>query len=276
MPLPPGFVEETPTKGPPSGFSEEGTDWGGIVKQALNEAHMGNGSKIRDLMSDPITQAKALPYLAGAAGMIGLGGGATANMAVAHLLSDAALKSYGREDQIPSVGSQALDVGLAALGDMANAGLAGRAIGKAEKAAGVVTRTPLKLPTSGNVGAALDEMETTLKNALASGTPLGPQSARDIYSTAKYIANNPNIVGKSSDILVQSSRVKAMAQAALNAAVEGRGAPAAIMATAKTVPNMVKPIIQGTRKLPLWAQIGLGATGAGGLLKAMGGVGTSR
>lgn len=275
MPLPPGFAEiPDPTVSvgkPPSGFSEvsDQPDWGGIVKDALNEAQMGNGSKIRNLMIDPITQAKVLPYMANAAGMVGLGAGATANTAGAHLLSDAALKSYGREDQIPPLKDQAIDIGTAALGDTINSSLAGRAIGKAEKAANVITRAPLKLPTPSNVGTVLDELETTLKQSLVTGKPLGPQSARDAYAVAKYVAGNPNIVGKSDEIAVQAARVRSMASAALNQAVPGRAAPAAAMATAKTVPNIVGKIGTAVNQtLPWWAKGAMAITGGDALLNA--------
>src|SRR5690349_15423116 len=96
----------------PSGrvvYDDQSTDWGGVVKQALNEARMGDGSKMRDLMTDPVTQAKALPYLAGLTSLPF--GGPTAGYAVTRGLSDAALASYGKSDQIPPISQQAMELG---------------------------------------------------------------------------------------------------------------------------------------------------------------------
>lgn len=117
----------------------------------------------------------------------------------------------------------------------AHKAVAGPEIGAAEKAAGVITRAPDKLPTAGTVGEYLNTLESQIDN----GTINTAQSARDAYAGTKYINNNPNLVGKSNEISVQAARVGAKAQALLNKLVPGRGAPAATMANAMKVPNAI-------------------------------------
>jgi len=111
----------------------------------------------------------------------------------------------------------------------------GKIVSSVPKIEGVVTRAPDKLPTAGNVGEYLNTLESQIDN----GTINTAQAARDAYAGTKYINSNPNIVGKSNEISVQSARVGAKAQALLNKFVPGRGEPAAEMARVMQVPNAI-------------------------------------
>lgn len=242
------------------------------IPDAIKEALSSSTKTISDMATlqneGPINMAKALPPLTGAVGaVLPIPGGATMGTVGGRQISNLALKSIGQDEEIPSTSSQVLEGGLSALGDVTaipalKKASAGKAIGAAEKAAGVVTRAPLKLPTSGNVGTALDELETMLN----SGAPIGPQSARDAYAVANYITGNPAIVGKSNEIAVQAARVRALAQRALNTSIPGRAAPAAAMASAMTIPNKISSGFQAIPK-PIKTLVGL--AGAGTLADAL-------
>lgn len=238
--------------------TDEPDSLGATIGQAAKDVFTKPAAAISDLATNPETMANAMPAVLGTAGAVApVPGGATMGTAAGQGIRDLALKTLNKP--VPSVGQHALELGGAAVGDVAaipgiKAKIFGGQIGDAEKAAGVVTRAPLKLPTAGNVGTALDELEGTLKQSLSSGVPLGPQSARDAYAVANYVAGNPNIVGKSNEIAVQAARVRSMAQAAMNQAIEGRGAPAAAYASSQTIPNAIGSVAQGVKKLPIWAQ----------------------
>lgn len=220
-----------------------------VAKQAGREAlaTVGGyqpGTVVQNAQTNPVTQAKMLPPLAGAVG--GVFGGpfsATRAQLPARALSDAALAAYGRPEEIPSMGAHAAEaVGTVAADLMAipyaHKAIAGKAIGAAEQAAGVVTRAPDKLPTAGNVGEFLNTLESQIDN----GTINTAQAARDAYAGTKYINSNPNLVGRSNEISVQAARVGSKAQALLNNLVKGRGESAAQMANAMKVPNVIKNI----------------------------------
>lgn len=212
-----------------------------IAKQAVSEAFMQPGTNMRALATDPVTQAKALPILTGIIGGASpIPGGATLGTVGGRQLSNAALRAYGRPEEIPSAGTQIMEGALAAAGDivaipMAKRSFYGNQIGKAETAAGVVTRAPEKLPAAGSVG----EYMTNLEAQLDSGAMGSAQAARDAVAGMRYINGNPNIVGKSSDIAVQAARVSAKAQDYLNKVVPGRAVPAQAMGQAMTIPNAI-------------------------------------
>lgn len=220
-------------------------DLGDVASQAVagagSEALMRSGSAMRGLMSDPVTQAKALPPLAGLVGAISpVIGGATMGTVGGRQLSNAALRAYGKPEEIPSATSQVVEGLTAAAGDVLAIPAIKRAhyggkIGAAEGAAGVVTRAPDRLPTAGSVG----EYMTNLEAQIDSGVLNTPQAARDAVAGMRYINQNPNIVGKSSDIAVQAARVGAKAQKILNATVPGRAEPAQALAKSQAIPNFI-------------------------------------
>lgn len=212
-----------------------------VARQAAGEAVMAPGTLTQDAATNPVTQAKMLPPLAGAVGAV-FGGPFSASRAQipARILSDAALASYGRKEEIPSVAAHALEAATSVAADALaipyfHKAARGAEIGAAEKAAGVVTRAPDKLPTGASVGEYLNTLESQIDN----GTINTAQAARDAYAGTRYVNSNPNIVGKSSEISVQAARVGRKAQALLNKFVEGRGEPAAQMANAMKVPNAI-------------------------------------
>lgn len=128
FPSDPATAYASPTALPPVNTvpADPAEAYGGIVAPpippqgilgAVSEALKAQPQMTKDFLSNPVTQAKALPLLAGGAAQavgipasVGVGGG--------NLLADAALASYGKSDQMPSIGTQALDTGAAGLGDL--------------------------------------------------------------------------------------------------------------------------------------------------------------
>lgn len=217
-----------------------------------------------DLATNPISMAKALPPLLGTAGAISpIPMGATLGTIGGRQLSNEALHLLGKSDQIPSTQSQVREGGLALLGDTlaipaVKRSIFGSQVGEAEKAAGVITRAPDKLPTAGNVGETLNTLESQLTN----GTITDPQTARDAYAITRYINSNPNLVGKSSEISVQAARVGKLAQETLNNLVPDRMGPAMALKGAMVVPNAIENRLES---IPPWLRkgilLGLGFSG---------------
>lgn len=293
MPLPPGFVEDTPVVSPsatggtpPKGFIEDSTnpDFGQVVKDALNEAHMGNGSKLRDLMIDPITQAKALPYLTGTAGAVsGIPGGTTLGTVGGRQISNEALRLYNRPDLIPSTGSQVKEGLLSAAGDVTaipaiNRKIFGSAVGQAERGAGMPDpfKNPEAYPSLPRPGGpapvtnSIDEAVKMLSDPTVEKSPVFFKRLQDqikwLYSLGKD--------QKLSDLdKIKLASLSDTAQNGLNASISGRAGPAASLAMSQTIPNAISKV---TRSVPWWAKAALlaGATGTG-LEKALSGVGVN-
>lgn len=250
---------------------------GDVAKSAVRNAFGMPGTITRDLASDPVTQAKVLPPLLGTVGALSpIPMGATLGTVGGRQLSNLALKAYGKPEEIPSTESQILEGGTALLGDVAaipavKKAAFGKQIGAAEKAAGVITRAPDKLPSAGNVG----EFLNTLENQLKSGAIADPQTAKDAYAIANYITGNPNLVGKSNEILVQSSRVRQLAQNVLNQTIPERLVPAVGMRKAMAVPRLLGKTYSIINNDPIgkWllrgAAAGAGFSGAKKLLGEM-------
>lgn len=258
-----------PAFDPSQSFEDvEEPDWGGVVKDALNEARMGNGSKMRALMTDPITQAKALPYLAGTAGgFSGIPMGATAGQVGGRLISDAALKAYGHPEDIPSVGRQVAEGGIAALGDITafpafNKRIFGGQVGAAEKAAGVpppeeipsLPKPAAGQPVSGGIDSAIE----SVKSAGGEGTPTYWKQIKDQID-AFYNAGKDAKLSNLDRAKLQW--LNGQVQKGLNASVAGRAAPAAALARSQAVPNAIEGAWDAIPSSLKW---GLGVGGGGG------------
>lgn len=242
---------------PPESFSD-------IIKKAAKRSLLDPVVKTKDLATNPVTMAKALPYVASTTGAVALPwGGSTAGYAVGRGISDIALKVMGKEDQIPSALQQSAELGGSILSDvipipLAKKSIFGKQIGNAEKSAGVVTRAPDKLPTSVTVGETLNNLEAQLN----SGAISDPQTARDAYAVANYITGNPNLLGKSKEITVQATRVRQLAQQTLNKLIPSRLEPAMEMAKSQTIPRAIGKL-PGVGLWGPWAARGAGVAAGG-------------
>jgi len=213
------------------------------AKSATSEALFMPGTISRKLATDPVTQAKALPHLLGTVGAIApVPMGTTMGTVGGRQLSNLALASYGRADQIPSLSEQALEGGLSIIGDLTAIPafkrlFYGKQIGKAEKAAGVISRAPEKLPTPGTLG----EVLNTLESQLDSGVINSPQTAKDAKEIADFIwsPRNEVLLGYVKGAKVQAARIAEKAQDALNRLVPGRREPAKRMARSLAAPRTI-------------------------------------
>jgi len=236
-------------------------DWGGIVKQALNEAQAGNGSKIRDLMTDPITQAKALPYLTGFGALPF--GGPTAGYAVGRGLSDAALASYGRTDQIPPLGQQAVELGTSLAGEAIPAigrSMAGKAIGEAESAVPGLSEVEKRGPPS--------SMTTAVKfmQNLKNKPDLTIEEAKAAQPAIKSIWQSPWVnQPRYSSYLPDMAEATQRVSRTLNQ-IPGRQEAAGQLAQLSTIPNYVGKALKA---VPRGIKFGLGIGAGEGITDAL-------
>lgn len=277
MPLPPGFTEIQSAAVPPSsgglpaGFSEDsqGPDYGQIVKDALNEARMGNGSKMRALLTDPVTQAKALPYLAGTGlSVLGVPGGMTAGTVGGRQVSNAALRSYGMPEEVPSTGDQIKEGVLSAAGDLTaipaiNRKVFGSQIGAAEARAGVpppqdIPSTPMAIGQK-SIGDFINEAVDSVKSSGLEGTPTYWKQIKDQVDRIYKMGKDQALTGLDKGRLAWLNQ---MTQAGLNKAVPGRAIPAAALARSQAIPNAIKEV---SRTAPWWLKgaVATGVTAAG-------------
>lgn len=217
------------------------------VVQAGKEALMQPGTLARDLATDPVTQAKALPYIAGTAGAIApIPGGASLGQDGGRLLSDAALASYGRQDAIPPIAQQVAEGAGALAGDVLalpgiKKGIYGRQIGAAEKAAGVPPPQDIaSLPRPGGaqpVSQAIDEAIQNIKTVPdAQKTPVFWKQIKDQVDWF-YGRGKDEVISKMDK--AKLAWLSNAAQDGLNAAVPGRAIPAQAMARSQAIPNAV-------------------------------------
>ena len=233
-------------------------DWKGVVKSAVTEAALPfrQGTMTRDAATNPVTQAKMLPPLAGAVGaMSPIPGGATLGTVGGRQLSNLALKSYGQSDQIPSGLSQGLEAGASVLGDVAaipalKKASFGKQIGAAESAAGLGS-VPKEAPPG--------SMRTAVKWIQAmKDKPLTVQEAKQFKPAIDTVLQKGWLRGTQyePDAVQFSQKI----QATLNQ-IPGRGEASAGMAKAMTIPRMMN---KGYQMIPKSVRRGLGyGTGVG-------------
>jgi len=216
-----------------------------VAQQAGKEALMQPGTYMRDLATDPITQAKALPPLAGVAGAF-MGGpfSMTKTQLPARALSDAALAAYGRKEEIPSPMAHAVEAATTVGADVlaipfAHKAVRGSQIGAIEKAAGVPP--PQDIPSlprpagAGPVSGAIDEAIASVKQGVDK-SPLYWKQLKDQISW--FYERGKDAVLSSGD-RQKLAWLSGEVQKGLNVAVPGRGLPASQMANAMKAPNVI-------------------------------------
>lgn len=260
---------------------------GDVAKDALSNALFEPGSTTEKIMSDPITQAQVLPSIAGAAGAVsGIPMGASLGTGGGNLLADAALKSYGRFDLIPSTKSQVIGTGVAALGDLTaipamNRKVLGSQIGSVETAAGVPAPQDIPSlpkpkagdPVSGGIDSAIDSVNAATTGG--GGTPTFWKQIKDQIDSFYNLGKDQKMTQLDSSKL---QWLNGQVQKGLNTAVPGRAVPAANLAMSQTVPNMIS---SAGKAIPWWikAPVAGALTWGGGdaLVNAFkGGAGSNR
>lgn len=240
-----------------------------IAKEATREAFMQPGTMTRDLATNPVTQAKALPALAGTAGaVLGKPMGATMGTVGGRQLSNAALKSYGKQEEIPSATSQVIEGALAFAGDLGpipaiNRKIFGKQVGAAEKAAGIPEFVDsMKRPTGPDSTAKFIDWARKIR-----GNP-GGETLKQIKDEIDFIYKNRKNVPISD---IDEGKLKFLGrwvQDSLNKAAPGRGDAARSLASSQKVPNM---LVKAAKSVPWWGKAVTGIVGGDALIRALAG-----
>lgn len=249
------------------------------VRKALYSSSRNLVEDITGRGEGPIRQAKALPALAGTGlGLLGIPGGATVGTTGGRVLSNAALISYGRPEEMPSTESQVAEGALAALGDLTaipalNRKIFGGQVGAAEKAAGVspvqdIPSTPMATGSK-SLGEFVNDAVRSVKDSGGRGTP-------EYWLQIKDQIDRIYELGKDSG-LTRLDRGKlrflnTAVQSGLNRAVPGRAVPAAALAESQRLPNTISRGVKNiSRNTPFWLKVAAGtAAGTTPLWKMLG------
>lgn len=246
------------------GLSTESSEAPAPQPESLQQS-IGNAAKAvftepaafaKDLATNPVTMARALPPLLGAAGAVSpIPGGATLGTVGGRQISNAALRLLKRPELIPSGLSQVLEGGLSAAGDIGaipaiKGAIFGKQIGAAETAAGLGAITK-EAPPSG--------ARTAVKYVQGlKGKEFSPQAARQAKAAMDWIFKKGWLQGTAYE--PEAVEVSQAIQRGLNQ-VPGRQVPAQAMAKAMTIPRNINQIYQ---KIPPAVRKGLGyGTGVG-------------
>lgn len=212
-----------------------------VAREAMREAIMRPGTMMRDLATDPVTQAKAVPYLAGAAGSaLGKAGGATVGLTGGRQLSNAALISYGRPEEMPSATEQVLEGALSFAGDLApipaiNRKIFGKAVGAAERSAGVPEFVPsMKRPTGPDSTARFIDWAREIR-----GNP-PKETLKQIKDQIDFIYKNRKNVPLSDLDEGKLKFLNQWIQSSLNKAAPGRKAAADALKESQLIPRTIK------------------------------------
>lgn len=276
----------------PNGPSQnsDGPDYSQVAKDAINEAMVGKGSRLRDLLSDPVTQAKVLPYLSGAAGaVLPVPMGAMMGTVGGRQLSNLALKTYGRSGDIPSTGSQVLEAGMAGLGDltaipMIKKNVYGSAIGDAEKAAGVPPLEEIKsLPRPTGPKSVSELIDDSFDDVATrpDAQKNDPVFWKQLKDQVDWLYQRGKDEALSNIDKIKLSKLSAVANQGLNSSVPGRGEIASDMSSSLGAPRAIS---NAWKSIPPKVRAGLqyfgpGAAIAGGLhevFRTIGGGGGGR
>lgn len=227
----------------------------GTTIRAAKNAFVKPAQAIGNYATNPQAQLDSLPMVMGTAGAFVGPGGATLGAVTGESLQQMGSRMLGSPDapQTPTDAAARLLKTAATSGALEGTGAvlgkgyrlltAGKRIGEAEKAAGVVTKAADKYPTSGTVG----EMLNTLEAQVTSGTLKSAQDLRTAKDIIDFVHQNPKIVGKTKNITVQAARVGRLISERLNNpnVIPGRAAPAADFATLMKIKDAAKTVGKG-------------------------------
>lgn len=238
-----------------------------IAREATREATMRQGTMTRDLATNPVTQAKALPVLAGTVGaVLGRPMGATMGTVGGRQLSNAALKAYGKPEEIPSAIAQVAEGALAFAGDLApipaiNRRIFGKQVGAAEKAAKIPEfADSLNRPTGPDSTAKFIDWARKIR-----GNPSG-ETLKQIKDEIDFIYKNRKNVPISDNDEGKLKFLNRWVQNSLNKAAPGRGDAAKSLARSQVVPNAIK---KASKAIPWWVKGSASILGGDALLRAL-------
>jgi len=235
-------------------------DWKQLVTNAAKDSFRVPARAMKNLATRPDQQANLMPFLMGTVGGISpIPGGATMGTMAGQGIRDLTLKTLNKP--VPGIMQHGLELGGAAVGDIAaipyvKGKIYGGQIGKAEEAAGILTRGPIKAVTPGSVGETLNNLEAQID----AGAINTPQAAQDAQAVMSQVYKNPKIYEQTSEISVQAQRVGEKVSKILNnpQMVPGRAVPNAAYSKAMTIPNQLEKV---WKTVPWQLKLGLGIGG---------------
>lgn len=244
------------------------SSFGQTVKSSVIDMFKRPAMAAKDLGTNPVTMAKALPPLMGMAGGFSpIIGGATMGTVGGRQLSNEALRLLNKPEQIPSGLSQGLEAGGSILGDVlaipaVKKSIYGRLIGKAETAGGVppaqdIPSIPMATGQK-SAGDFINDAVDSVKGSQGRGSPVYWKQIKDQVDRIYELGADQKLT------TLDKGRLKWLGQQVqkgLNASVPGREAPAMALAQSQRIPNAIGRInkmIPGKYKV---AGIGGGAIG---------------
>lgn len=260
--------------------TDEPDSFGDTLKHVANDVFTKPAAFAKDLATNPVTMANAMPPLLGTAGaMMPVPGGATMGTVAGQGIRDLALK--GLKKPVPSLLQHGLELGGAALGDVTafpaiNRARIGNEIGNVESMAGVpppqqIPSLPKPMagqPVSGGLDNTIQAVERA--KSQGAGSPTFWKQIKDQVDSFYGLGKDVKLTDLDRGKLKYLS---AQVQKGLNAAVPGRGPLAADLARSQIVPNTIGNV---TRSIPWWGKAAATAVGGDALLRVLGNVGAGR
>lgn len=251
--------------GPWSKYQEPKIDWSEVIGRAVKDSFQRPAAYAKDLGTNPVSMANAMPTALGmAGGMSPIPGGATMGTAAGQGLRDLGLGLMKKP--IPGLMQHGLELGGAALGDLAaipamKKSYYGGQIGKVEKAAGVPPPQDIQsLPMSTgqkSAGDFINDAINSVKGSEGRGTAGYWKSIKDQVDRIYNMGADQKLTGLDKGRLRWLNQ---QVQEGLNRAVPGRAGPAGALAQSQTIPNFLG---KATRDIP--SKYKVAAVGGGGI-----------
>lgn len=244
------------------------TDWKALISKVAKDSFKKPFEFAKDLGTNPVSMAQAIPPLAGTVGGLSpIPGGATMGTVGGRQISNAALRTLGKPELIPSTMAQVGEAGLSALGDIAaipamKKAYFGKQIGRLEDAAGVpeaqdIPSIPMPTGTK-SVGDFINDAVQSVKSSGGEGQPVYWKQIKDQVDRLYNMGIDEKLT------TLDRGRLRWLnqqVQKGLNQAVPGRAIPANALAKSQTIPNAIGRMY-GSLPKPLKAGAAYG-TGVG-------------
>lgn len=235
-------------------------DYGKVVKDIFQKP----ASYIKDLATNPVTMAEALPMATGAIGAASpYPMGATAMTYLGQKAQEPVLNLLGRPDRIPSDAQNKLELALTSVGDIGplasiKKSIGSQAIGQAERVLGKVSKTP----PPGNIRTSV--VLTNRINDMITNGELTPGAAKSLKPAIDTIFDKEWLRGTQYE--PDLVKAKQGIQKVLNT-LPGRSEAASYFSGSQAIPNAVRNV---SRILPKQYRQAAARYGIGGLAAALG------
>lgn len=235
-----------------SSSNDPKTDWKGVIGGAVKSSFQKPAAFAKDLGTNPVSMANAMPPVLGTAGGLSpIPGGATMGTAAGQGIRDLALKTMGKP--IPGMMQHGMELGGAALGDVMaipamKKSYYGGQIGRAEGFAGVpppqdIQSIPMATGQK-SAGDFINDAVTSVKGSGGKGQPTYWKQIKDQVDRIYEMGADQKLTKLDKGRLRWLNQ---QVQEGLNNAVPGRAGPAASLARSQTIPNWIG---RNVNKLP--------------------------